>query len=165
MGQSTAQLSVFLVGACGLFVQPLLHVGSHFTCEVFLLNTDISSCFQQPAGFWDRAWQVNTQIWHDCLQWEVKPSFAKISTVPSLLLLGGNPVGGSSAPCLEDLQLQMQTSEADLEPSQHAGHLVLALPSSAITLHYRGITFQSKSGRQVHLTCDLNLGHHPRSWY
>lgn len=39
-----------------------------------------------------------------------------------------------------DLQLQMQTSEADLEHSQHTGHLLPALPSSASTLHYRGIT-------------------------
>lgn len=63
----------------------------------------------------------------------------------------------SSAPSWEDLQMQMQTSEADLEHSQHPGHLPLALPNFAVTLHYRGFTSQGKSGRQVYLTCDRNL--------
>lgn len=50
-------------------------------------------------GFWDRTWQVNSLKWHDCWHSEVKPSFAKISTMPSVSLLGGNPVWETSALC------------------------------------------------------------------
>lgn len=102
MCQSTAQLSVFLfvcvAYSCSFAAhRRSFHVWSCLTEHWYLFMLLPAS--RKWHGFWDRTWQVNSLIWHDCWHNEVKPSFAKISTMPSVSLLGGNPVWETSALC------------------------------------------------------------------